>query len=69
MKDYEPHQKRVIDEAAELRGRIAKLKLFIDQSPIFAAMSGTDQALLISQWAAMVQYLAVLDLRISRFNK
>lgn len=67
--DYPPHQQRVFEEAAELRERITKLKAFIDQSANFEALPAMDQALLISQWGAMTQYLGILDLRISRFSK
>ncbi|HDT4050890.1 TPA: hypothetical protein QHN36_003554 [Enterobacter bugandensis] len=67
--DYPPHQQRVFEEAAELRERITKLKAFIDQSANFEVLPAMDQALLISQWGAMTQYLGILDLRISRFSK
>lgn len=69
QKPYAPHQQRVIEEAAELREKVTKLKAFIDHSVNFDALGSIDQALLISQWAAMTQYLGILELRIARFDK
>lgn len=67
--DYPPHEQRVFEEAAELRERMTKLKAFIDESANFEVLPSTDKAMLISQWAAMGQYLAILDMRIIRFRK
>ncbi len=69
QKQYAPHQQRVFEEAAELREKVTKLKAFIDHSANFDALGSIDQALLISQWAAMTQYLGILELRIARFDK
>ena len=48
MTQLAPHQQRVVDEQAELAGRLSKLLAFF-QSPIFFKLDGAEQSRLRSQ--------------------
>lgn len=56
--DLQPHQKRVVDECAELEYKIGSLKNFIE-SDRFAVL-GDEQTLLLMQLGAMEHYRTVL---------
>ncbi|WP_340608319.1 crAss001_48 related protein [Xenorhabdus bharatensis] len=62
----QPHQQRVIDELAELDGRIAKLSDFIGGA-IYKSLEETGQTLLGMQLSAMKAYSEILHKRIKRF--
>ena len=67
MTQLAPHQQRVVDEQAELAGRLSKLLAFF-QSPIFFKLDGAEQSRLRSQARFMDGYLAVLGERIEAFS-
>ncbi len=67
MKELQPHQQRVVDEANELSDRLVKLQSFIDESSIYQKIDSTQQTLLRAQAGAMRAYLEVLNLRIEAF--
>lgn len=62
----QPHQQRVVDEKAELDGKISKLTAFTG-GDIFKYIHQEDQDLLIDQLSLMAKYSQVLEKRISRF--
>ncbi len=62
------YQQRVIDEQAELNTRLQKLIVFLEDSPVFDALSGYDKALMYAQREAMVKYNHCLVDRIARFG-
>ena len=67
MKELQPHQQRVVDEATDLSNKLVKLLLFIDTSSIYQEIDSTQQTLLRAQAGAMRAYLEVLNLRIEAF--
>ena len=67
MKELQPHQQRVVDEATELSDKLVKLQSFIDESSIYQNIDSTQQTLLRAQAGAMRAYLEVLNLRIEAF--
>ena len=62
----QPHQQRVIDERADLDGRIAKLAAFID-SPTYLAVCHEEQERLEDQLDVMHIYSEILAARIRAF--
>jgi hypothetical protein len=60
-------QKRVIEEKEELDNKIAKLKSFINESPVFVEMAEKQQKLLCQQYCHMEDYSDVLGERIADF--
>ena len=62
-----PHEQRVVDEKNELDAKIESLSKFIATSGIYAALPRADRDLLDVQKFAMLNYSAVLAVRISRF--
>ena len=63
--ELQPHQQRVIAERDELRGRISKLRKFLDgETP---EMPAAEFRRLQLQHTIMTAYLAVLDERILNF--
>lgn len=62
----QPHQRRVIDEKAELDGRAAKLDDFCI-SDTFMTLPVVEKRLLIKQLNAMLAYSEILEDRISLF--
>lgn len=66
----QPHQQRVVIEAAELRDRLEKLTTFIADGagPIFANLSLEERQDMQIQRISMKDCLMALDSRIARFN-
>lgn len=66
VRELQPYQQRVVEEAGELNGRITRLENFLAPS---AAVTVTDEELdrLSRQLVAMKQYAAVLEERIAAF--
>ena len=67
IKEFAPHQQRVVDEKNELEDRFKKLDSFILDNPIFTSLPQEDQDLLKEQNNLMQRYLSVLEKRIARF--
>jgi hypothetical protein len=67
MKALQPHEQRVFDESAELQGKLEKLQVFIDSSPIYQQLPADEAVLLSSQLAAMTAYNRILQARIMKF--
>lgn len=65
LKNFEPHQQRVIIEANELGKKVYDLRTFISQSPIFAGLYAEEKEALKIQLFHMEQYFGVLQQRIS----
>lgn len=63
----QPHQQRVVDEAAELDSKSAKLLAFFDTAT-FAGLDEAEQSRLRQQSHAMACYLAILGERIAAFT-
>lgn len=63
-----PHEIRMMEEQAQLTGRIDKLVAFVHTGQ-FQEMATEDRMLLLEQLSAMQQYGHVLNKRISRFAK
>ncbi|MEG2268968.1 MAG: hypothetical protein RSA84_21710 [Acinetobacter sp.] len=63
----EPHQQRVVDESVELEDKIAKLQVFITESPIYQKLPSDEALLLSAQLAAMTAYDRILQSRILKF--
>lgn len=62
----QPHQQRVVDEQAELDGRLAKLNTFIN-SALFSTLDGDEQDRLERQATTMAMYSDILSDRIAAF--
>ncbi len=62
-----PHEQRMINEHAELRGRREKLLAFIRENPEFVKLPHEEQTLMIEQQNHMSRYEEVLARRITRF--
>ena len=65
---YKPHERRVIEEQAELSARIAALGKFLYTTPVFQGLDEVDQRLLVTQHKHMLDYDHILIQRISRFS-
>ena len=63
----EAHQQRVVDEKSELADKHEKLKVFIDESPIYAGLPDAEKKRLVRQSLYMALYSNVLDERIDAF--
>lgn len=63
----EAHQQRVVDEKSELADKHEKLKVFIDESPIYAGLPDAEKQRLVRQSLYMALYSNVLDERIHAF--
>ena len=63
----QPHQQRVVDEQSELDAKIAKLRAFIDGSPVFAGLSDDEKERIVRQHSCMTEYSEILGERISAF--
>lgn len=59
-----PHQQRLIVEEAELREKLARLRAFINTSPIFQRLSATEKTLLRAQESVMAAYHGILKQRL-----
>lgn len=62
----QPHQQRVVAEAAELREKLGKLETF-SQGDVFKELPQDEQNDLTAQQLVMGDYLKILDRRITRF--
>ncbi len=62
------YQQRVVDEAGELRHRIAKLTDFIAADKSFSSIPAEEQARLKRQLVAMNEYLLIINDRIGAFE-
>ncbi|MBE8596841.1 crAss001_48 related protein [Xenorhabdus sp. BG5] len=62
----QPHQQRVIDELAELYGKIESLSSFIGDSS-YRILDEIDRQLLDMQLSVMKSYSKILHTRVSRF--
>lgn len=65
MQEY---QKRVVQEAEELRIKVEKLDAFIE-SKAYLTLGLIDRDLMFKQFLAMKEYLYYLNARIERFDK
>lgn len=64
---YAPHQQRVLDEKAELDGRLTKLDAFFGTS-IFNGLDEEERERLAAQSRVMGEYSAILGDRIAAFT-
>lgn len=65
----QPHQQRVVDEKAELDVKLAALRKFINESPVFKSLDSAEKIRLRSQAYVMSEYSAILGERIAAFPK
>lgn len=63
----QPWQERVVEERAQLKDRLEKLRAF-SRGPMGATLDLIDRHLLLNQDVAMDMYLRTLDKRIARFS-
>ena len=63
----QPHQQRVIDEAAELDDRLGKLVDFLP-TPLCLSLPFDERSRLSRQAQVMAEYSAILHERISAFS-
>lgn len=63
-----PHEERLLKESAELTTRLNALTAFIN-TPVFAALSAREQALLLMQAHCMAGYADVLVKRLDIIMK
>jgi hypothetical protein len=63
-----PHQQRVIDERADLVGKLDKLTLFLETDP-FSGLDPAERQRLRDQHEAMTEYASVLEDRIVAFTE
>lgn len=63
----QPHQQRVLEERAELQGRIEKLDRFITTDPTFPTLPQRERDLLANQLVVMRQYFDILTERMKGF--
>jgi hypothetical protein len=62
-----PHQKRVVQEKAELDEKVAKLDAFIAESETFKGLPADEKKRLLRQLVYMESYSAILAQRIAAF--
>ena len=62
----QPHQQRVVDEKADLDGKLKRLSTFMD-GKLFENLPTSEQELLREQRVYMRNYSAVLGERIAAF--
>ena len=67
QKTLQPHQQRVVVEQQELKDRLEKLQVFINENPLFKSLIEQEQMDLQEQSVLMSQLNDVLIRRISRF--
>lgn len=65
--NYQPHERRVIEEKAELDAKLLKLREFTATEK-FASLDMAEQRLLQGQAVAMDGYSSILRRRIERFT-
>ena len=67
-KTLQPHQKRVVNEAEELKEKIIKLMVFISKdNVVYESLKDIEKIDLKQQLLAMQYYLTILTSRINRF--
>ncbi len=64
----QPHQRRVVDEKAELYKKATALSNFIGTSPVFDTLDPAEQERLKEQNDVMWQYYEILGRRIAAFK-
>lgn len=64
----QPHQQRVVDEAAELAQRLNLLNAFVEAGPVFPTLTLAEQDRMRHQAMAMSLYLRILRERIGAFR-
>ena len=64
---YADWQQRVIEERDQLQERLTKLQAFV-VTPAFKSLPWVERSRLISQKAAMTEYLDILGERIEAFQ-
>lgn len=62
----EPHEERLVEEAAELESRLERLEAFLP-GPVFADLNAAERRRLKAQAHYMAAYLAILQARIAAF--
>ena len=67
QKTLQPHQQRVVVEQQELKDRLEKLQVFINENPLFKSLIEQEQMDLQEQSVLMSQLNDILIRRISRF--
>jgi hypothetical protein len=67
VKEYLPHEQRVIAEREELMVKLNDLNKFIGGSTFFEQLENTQKNLLIIQQRAMETYATALKARIDSF--
>ncbi len=65
--DLQPHQRRVVQEKADLDEKLLKLRDF-SRTALFASLPADEQFRMGRQCALMEQYSAVLGERIAAFT-
>ena len=62
----EPHVERMLNEQKELSEKVEKLRLFIEENPIFGNLPQEEQHDMRMQLNAMEKYSTILQSRIDR---
>ena len=62
----EPHIERMLNEQKELKEKVAKLRTFIEENPIFGKLPEEEQHDMRMQLNAMEKYSSILQSRIDR---
>lgn len=68
MAETKKYQRRVIAEADQVQGRIAKLEAFIASPAFESELDNTERRDLLDQLQAMLAYVEVLERRIAYFR-
>lgn len=68
MAETQKYQRRVMAEADQLQGRIAKLETFIASPAFDTELDQTERRDLLDQLKAMLTYADVLERRIAYFR-
>ena len=64
----QPHQERMLVELNELRDKVNKLSIFINENDLFKKLDIEEQKDMENQLAAMKSYLNCLESRCKRQN-
>lgn len=68
--ELKPHEQRVVDEKADLDGRLSRLRAFCHEvGGVFDSLSTFEKQLLTEQEGLMAELSEVLDRRIALFNR
>ena len=68
MSEYNEFQQRVVNELKELVIKVVALGSFIASNKIFPTLPKEEQDRLMRQHAAMLEYVAVLEERVTAFS-